>query len=195
VEGDVPKKGNEQRTGKDFYAELASAIGEYASRYKPAKIIVASPSFWKEDLLKKITDPSVTSRVILSTCSSVSVSGINEVLRRPEITAALREERLAEEIAVVEELLAQIAKEGVAVYGPAEVKLAVEAGAVKTLLVADSYLKQKREQRQFAALEQIMKAVEQRKGSVKLISVEHEAGKKLMGLGGIAALTRYKLNT
>ena len=39
-----------------------------------------------------------------------------------------------------------------------------------------------------------MRNVDKSKGDIMIISSEHEAGKKLNGLGGIAAILRYKLN-
>jgi protein pelota len=39
-----------------------------------------------------------------------------------------------------------------------------------------------------------MKTVDNTKGDILIISSEHEAGKKLDGLGGIAAILRFKLN-
>jgi protein pelota len=194
IQGEVQKKAGEQKIQKDFYTELAKSIAEYDRRYLLNHIILASPSFWKEELLDRIKEKALKEKVILATCSSVTTSGINEVLRRPEVRSALHEERLAEEIALVEELLTQIAKNALAAYGTKEVGGTVDAGAVKTLLITDRYLKEKREQGQFLELESMMRSVEQCKGKVQIISTEHEGGKKLQGLGGIAALLRYKVN-
>jgi protein pelota len=43
------------------------------------------------------------------------------------------------------------------------------------------------------ALEDLLKEVEERGGEVTIISAEHEAGAKLLSLGGIAALLRFPL--
>ena len=42
-------------------------------------------------------------------------------------------------------------------------------------------------------LENLMKFVEQSKGEVHIISSDNEAGKKLDGLTGVAAILRFKL--
>ena len=39
-----------------------------------------------------------------------------------------------------------------------------------------------------------MKIVEKQKGEINMISHEHEGGKKLNGLGGIAAILRYRMS-
>ena len=46
----------------------------------------------------------------MATCSSVDKTGINEVLKRPEIKEALKQDRITKEISLVEELLAEISK-------------------------------------------------------------------------------------
>ena len=45
----------------------------------------------------------------------------------------------------------------------------------------------------FEKIDFLMKKVEEMRGKVYLISSEHEGGKKLDGLGGVAGLLRYKL--
>ena len=42
-------------------------------------------------------------------------------------------------------------------------------------------------------LDRIVHSVEQQNGSFTVISSEHDAGKQLAALGGIAAILRYKL--
>jgi len=48
-----------------------------------------------------------------------------------------------------------------------------------------------REQKQMKELEALLNAVEEVKGKIFFISDGHEGGKKLDGLGGIAAFLRY----
>ncbi|MBW3003287.1 mRNA surveillance protein Pelota, partial [Candidatus Woesearchaeota archaeon] len=45
----------------------------------------------------------------------------------------------------------------------------------------------------YGKLEILLKTVESVNGSVHIISTDHDAGKKLHGLGGIAAILRYKI--
>ncbi len=42
-------------------------------------------------------------------------------------------------------------------------------------------------------MERLMREVEERSGKVVVISVEHEAGQKLLGLGGVGALLRFPI--
>ena len=61
------------------------------------------------------------------------------------------------------------------------------------MLITDSFIQKSRSENFYNEVEKIMKAVEKTKGEVQIISSEHEAGKKLDGLGGIAAILRFKL--
>jgi len=59
---------------------------------------------------------------------------------------------------------------------------------VQALIVADERLFEER-----GKIEGLMLKAEQMRGEVHLVNAEHEAGKKLQSIGGIAALLRYPL--
>ena len=194
INGTVPKKADVKQIESNFCKGIVKQLQEYDGRYKLSKIIIASPAFWKEELMKEIEDENLKSKIILATCSSVGENAINEVLKRPEAENALKQDRIAHEFMHVEELFAEISKNNLASYGLKETKNAVIAGAVKTLLITDSFIQQKRNEDKYEEIENLMKTVDNTKGDILIISSEHEAGKKLDGLGGIAAILRYKLN-
>lgn len=190
MKGQVAKKGNEQ-PAKDFYKEISKQTEEYHKRYNPRAIVVASPAFFKEDLMKVIPQ-ELHKKITLATCSSVGENGIREVLKREETKTALKQERIREELALVDELLVQISQQKNAVYGLEETKAAVEIGAVEKMMVTDKFIHKQKEKDQLKKLDELMKTAEQMKGKVIIISSEHEGGEKLDGLGGIAAITRWK---
>lgn len=198
LSGKVEKKGVEDKTLKDkeFYGQLISVLEDYVQRYGIEFIILASPAFWKEDLMKVLEQKNKTlaSKVTLATCNSFGKNAVNEVLSRPEVKSVLKQERVVRETALVEELFVEIAKNGLAVYGLEQCKNAAEAGAVKTLLVTDKLIYDMREKKEYDKLESIMRMVDQTKGDVFIISEEHDAGKKFQGLGGIGGILRYKMN-
>lgn len=194
IKGKVNKKAIEQKSEGNFYQEIIKKIEEYVKRYNIIKVILASPAFWKEELIKELKNEELRKKIILATCNSTGENGIDEVLRRPEVKAALHEDRIAKEINLVEELLTEISKNNLAVYGVKETENAVNAGAVKTLLITDSLIQSSREKNNYEKIDNMMKITDSMKGSVNIISSEHEGGKKLNGLGGIAAILRYKLN-
>lgn len=194
IKGNVKKKGVEERSEGKFYDEIISKMEEYAARYSIIKIILASPAFWKEDLLKEIKDEELKNKIIPATCYSTGNNGIDEVLRRPEVKAALHEDRISREMNLVEELLTEISKNNLAVYGLKDTENAVNMGAVRSLLVTDSLIQKSRDSGNYEKIDNLMKISDSMKGSVNIISSEHEGGQKLNGLGGIGAILRYKLN-
>jgi len=194
IKGEVQKKAEPQKTKNSFYLDIIKQLEEYDKRFNLNTIIIASPSFWKEDLLKELSNDSLRKKIILATCSSVGRNAIEEVLKRSEVREALKQDRVIHEIKLVEDLLKEISTSNLATYGIKEVEQAVNTGAVKVLLVTDSYIYKARENNLYGKLDNLMKLTESMRGKVCIINSEHDGGKKLDGLGGIAALLRYKLN-
>ena len=194
IKGTVTKKADIKQKETNFYKEILKQLEEYDERYGINKIINATPAFWKEELMKEISDQNLKNKIILATCSSVGENAINEVLKRPETEHALKQDRIAHEFKYIEELFAEISKNNLASYGITETKIAATAGAVKILLITDSLIQKKRTEDKYEEIEETMRTVDNTKGDIVIISSDHEAGKKLDGLGGIAAILRFKLN-
>ncbi len=194
LKGKVAKKAVDEKVKDTFYENIIKQLEEYNKRFSLDKIILASPAFWKEDLYKVLKSQELKKKIIQATCSGVDETAIAEVLKRKETQEALRQERVSKEMAVVEELFVAIAKKGPAAYGIKETTQAAEAGAIEQLLVTDKLIQKLREDNTFNKLDKIMKQVDKGKGKVWIISSEHESGRKLQGLGGIAAILRYKLS-
>ncbi|MBW2981906.1 mRNA surveillance protein pelota, partial [Candidatus Woesearchaeota archaeon] len=138
IKGEVAKKEERVSVKGGFYQEIIKSLKEYTTRYKIKNIILASPAFWKEDLMKEIKDKELKEKIVLAACSSVDKGAINEVLKRPEMREVLKQVRSAKEIELVEELLKEISKQENAAYGTDEVEMAANAGAVTQLLITDS---------------------------------------------------------
>ena len=194
LKGNVAKKADIKQTESNFYKEIIEQLTEYDKRYHISKIIVASPAFWKEDLMKELNDADLSKKIILATCSSVGENAINEVLKRPETENALKQDRIAKEYKYVEELLLHIAKNDLACYGLTETSKAADAGAIRTLLITDRFIQSSRVEGKGEEIDHIMKTADNSKGDAVIVSSEHEAGKKLDGLGGIAGILRYKMS-
>jgi protein pelota len=194
IEGDVQKKRIQENKKSSFYPEIIKIMEEYDKRYTLDNIILASPAFFKEDLMKEIKNPELKKKIVLATCSSLKEDAINEVLKRQEIQEVLKKDRISKEVNLVENLLKEISKGELAAYSLKEVKKATEAGAVSEFLITDSLIRKTRQANNFDEIDTMMKLVEQNKGKIHIISSEHEAGKKLDGLGGIGAILRYKLS-
>jgi protein pelota len=195
IKGEVSKKEYKETKGKDFYAEVVKNIEEYAQRFSVKNIILASPAFWKEEALKalKKKNSNLAKQVTLATSNNTGKNGIEEVLKRDEVKTVLKRDRTSKETQIVEQVFKEVSTNGAVAYGLKEVKQAADATAIKELLLTDDFIQKKRAEESFAEVDKIMRSVDKAKGSVHIISTEHDAGKKLDGLGGIAAILRYKL--
>jgi protein pelota len=193
VEGEVQKKEEKAVAKGSFYQEIINLLEEYSNRYKVNNIIVASPVFWKEELMRHIKDENLKKKVVLAACSSVTKNAVDEVLKRPEVREVLKQVRIAKELNLVDEFLRELAKKQAVAYGIKEVANASELGAVRTLLVTDSFIHNIREKENYSELDRIMRSVDKAKGEIHIISSEHESGKKIDGLGGICAILRYSI--
>lgn len=194
LKGTVAKKADVQQPIKNFYAEIIHSLQEYVGRYDINNIILASPAFWKDELMKHLKDEDLKKRIVFATCSSCDKSAINEVLKRPEVQTVLQQDKISSEIMVVEELLSEISKQGAATYGIDETETAANAGAVKSLLVTDHLIQKTRQEATFKRINTIMKIADRTESKIFIISSEHDGGRKLDGLGGIGAILRYKMN-
>ncbi|MFC1768179.1 mRNA surveillance protein pelota [Nanoarchaeota archaeon] len=193
LEGNVQKKDVEVKS-VNFYEEIIKKLEEIVGRQRIDNIILASPAFWKEDLMKKISKDEIKKKIHLATCSAVGKSAINEVLKRKEIQNVMKEDRTTQEINLVEHLFEEISKDEKAAYGTKEVNAASDSGAIEILLVTDGLIKKSREDNNYQELEKLMKNVDSIKGEVHLISSDNDGGKQLDGLGGIGAILRFKMN-
>src|SRR3989344_3592591 len=192
IEGNVTKKREDNAKTENFYASIIKNMKAYAERLQIKQIILASPSFWKEELMKELKDDEIKKIMIQATCSSATKNGIDEVIKRPEVKEALKHERTAREMNSVEELFTEIAKNNLAAYGIKECEKAVEMGAVRLLLITDNLILKSRNENFYRKIDWLMKQTEDTKGDVEIISTEHEGGMKLEGLGGIGAVLRFK---
>jgi protein pelota len=179
--GTVSKKDQEEVKG-NFYKELALDLTAYDQRFNPEHIIVASPSFWKEYLLKEIKN----AKIITASCSDVSINALKEIMKRPELHNALSKSRASLEEQKMQLLLENIAKEN-AFYGLKETEECICMGNVQTLIVSTDFIKQTREKNTYKRLEELMKKTEKLQGDVFIIT-HHQ----LDGLGGIAGIKRWK---
>ncbi|WP_094227308.1 mRNA surveillance protein pelota [Methanolobus psychrotolerans] len=173
-----------------FFQEIAGHLIHAASESEA--IVVAGPGFTKEDFLKYLQpkEPELFSRIVTEDTSSIGMSGFQEVLRRGAVDRIMEESRIARESRLMDELLKQIAIDGKVAYGIEEVKIALDYGSIETLLVADEMLRMEREK---GGIDSFLQEVENTQGKIVVFSTIFEPGQKLLALGGIAALLRFKI--
>ena len=183
------------RSGKQ-YEEKPSVDGYHGEIHSKLKfllepnmpLVLLGPGFEKETLaedLKKI-DPETYKKIYVYHTGQSGMVGINELMKGGMGADVLKESSIGAELEAVEQLMTAISKDGLGTYGPDEVMSAAISGAVDKLLILD---KKVREQ----DLDDMVRAVESQKGSVIIVSSQHDGGKILESLGGIGALLRYKI--
>jgi len=192
LEGEVPKKAFETKKKNVFFEEIVKEIKEYVKRYQITRVVLASPAFWKEEVLKLIDDKNLSRIIVTATCSGVGKNAVEEILRNDEVKKIIVQERIFREREIFDELMKEISKNGLSAYGFEEVKGNVEIGNIKHLLITDRFIKEKKERGSFEELDYLMKRVMELKGGISILNSEDDAGKRLDGIGGIAALLRYK---
>ncbi len=174
--------------GEKDRSAYVTEILEVLRREGPAAtaLVLAGPGFLKEELLRRLVeaDPVLAKRTRVYPTAESGRVGVDELLRSGKASEALRGSVAAEESEVVERLVRALAGGRRAAIGPREVAEAVEAGAVDTLLVSDQLLADP------ATVPVLDRA---RAGRVRFFVVREdgEAGKRLAGLGRIAAILRY----
>ncbi len=172
---------------KEFFAEVAAKLYSMEFKY----LVIAGPGFAKKDFYEFLRERNPEITAILVDTSSIGMRGFVEVLKRRVIDKIAGEIRLAEEAEYIDRLLEGIAKGKRVAYGLEEVKKAYSYGAIDVLLIADEYLLQEREKWD---IDQFMHDVELAGGKIVILSTEFEPGKRLLSLGGIAALLRFDIS-
>jgi protein pelota len=194
----LPGKLEAEKREKAKRAFFKGALKSLRETWTPlhSPIVVIGPGFVKNDFadyVKREAKDIADSIVDVKGVNSAGLSGIQESLRSGILSKALKHMRVAEEMKAMEEVLARLGKgRGDITYGFTDVEKAINYGAVDKLLVADSKLRETTDEER-RALEKLMKRVEEASGEVMVLSTEHEAGTKLLSLGGVAALLRFPL--
>ncbi len=168
-----------EQKSPEYFGKIISDLKKY-----DMKIIIAGPGFAKEDILKQIKDKELKERITTDSVSHTGEVGLQELINRGTIERIIVDSRISEETEIVEKLLAEIMKEGNAVYGLDETQQALQNKALDILLVSDMKVRE---------LEDMMDMAEKIKTKVMIISSKHQSGEKLLGLGGIAGILRYKI--
>ena len=107
--------------------------------------------------------------------------------KRGTVEKLTSENRGALEMMAINNLLSEIGKNSSKIaYGLKETKKAINLGAVSQLLILDTKVASEN-------MGDSMDMVENMKGEVMVISSEHDGGKQLESLGGMAAILRYEI--
>ncbi len=189
------KEGGDPRG--EFFEEVLQKLELLAANVET--IVIAGPGFTKDDFIAYVKQkkPDLEKKFLVEDTSSIGTSGFQEVFKRGAIDRILQKSRITQEALLIEKLLGEIARDkGKVAYGLAEVRRAMEYGAIDTLLIVDETLRAEREKEaglQVQEIEAMLKSVEKARGNIVIFSSEFEPGKRLQALGGVAALLRFRI--
>ncbi|KAJ4991224.1 translation factor [Stagonosporopsis vannaccii] len=222
IEVGVPRKrkggvdGHAKGMDKFFSTTLATLLRQMdlpaaaaaSTTDKTLPLLLASPGFVANAFLAYIKAEATRTtnkplmallpNIVVAHSSSAHVHSLNEILSSPAITTKLSDTKYARETALMDKFLTLMRlDDGRAWYGPREVERAVDKGAVGrgggVLLINNSLFRAQnvRQRRRWVALVDRVRDVEG--GEVRVLSSLHESGKRLEGLGGVAAILTYPL--
>jgi protein pelota len=177
-----------------FRLALNSLNKRWAQNHNP--IVIIGAGYVKTDFVKFLNEEAPEMAKSVADVKSVNnggTAGIDEALRSGVLLKAAHRLRVVNETETMEEVMKRLGKgEATITYGLNAVENAVKMDAVEKLIVADTTIRDAEEQQRLK-LEAFMREAEKRGAKVTVISTEHEAGAKLLALGGIAALLRFPI--
>lgn len=189
-------------SGKGEFAQsrstLFSELADVLARLSVDSIVLAGPGFTKQDAFEHLeeNEPEIAEITRQVDTSSAGARGVHEVLERGVLEDVRAAARIGREGELIEELMRRIGTDEPVTYGLAESATAADYGAIETLLVLDSFVREQRSADGDADIDidQVIRQAEQQGGEVVVFSSEFDPGQRLSNLGGIAALLRYPID-
>lgn len=176
---------NYNSRAQEYFGKIISEIERHDEKY-----IIAGPGFTKDNLKVAITkkNPNLLKQIIFESVSYAERSGVNELFKNGVIEKIAGEERLQQEIKIMDSLLLNIYKEtGLSCYGINETKKAAELFAIDKLIVLDEYL------RTDQICKEVVSIADKNKADIIVFSSQSDSGEKLRGFGKIAAILKFKI--
>ncbi len=172
------------RERSDYLERLLNLVKPEVER--AATLVLTGPGFLKEELARLIPDriPATRGKIRVFPSSVAGLAGVHEVLRSGRAEEVLGESMAAQEAKAVERLVQALGTRDMTALGPSSVEVALDAGAVESLLVLEDLLRD-------PSVGRALETATRQRTHVLIVRRGGEAGSRLMGLGGIAAILRY----
>jgi protein pelota len=211
VETNLPKKRagstDHEKAMQRFYQTTFDSLMRQVDLENPKPILLASPGFTATSFQSFIKAQAASGankqlnqllpKITVAHSASGHLHSLAEVLSGPAVTSKLSDTKFARETQLMDRFYDLMRKDDArAWYGPRECEIAVERGAVGkgggVLLISNSLFRSQNIQTRKRWVKLVDEAKEQ--GSeVRVFSSMHESGKRLEGLGGIAAILTYPI--
>ncbi len=175
-----------KETSQEYYGDIVGILKTYVTKETP--LVVIGPGFTREHFVSfgKTQHPEVFQNYQTHATSHPGMNGVHEALKLGIVEQITKDNRVSLETRLIEKLLEEIKKDGLATYGMHEVEDALNRGAVEHLLVSDVCVRSDQG-------EQLLNLARKTNSSFTIINTLHEAGRKFEHIGGVAALLRFKL--
>ena len=189
-----------------FFGTVLETLLRHVDLNESIPILLASPGYTAGGFLKFVMEGAVRrgdkslmaqkGNFLVVHSSTGQLHSLGEVLKDPQVAMRLKDTKYARETRLMDGFFDLMRKdEGKAWYGPREVEKAAEAGAVGrgggVLLISNGLFRAQdvAVRKRWVRLVDKVKDVEG--GEVRVLSSEHESGRRLEGLGGIAAILTF----
>ena len=175
-------KGAETGSRTTFFDQLISSLQNISG-----PLIIAGPGFVKDDFVKYAKSKSCAGidRAVVVETRRTGRGAVQELVGKGALEKLMGDLQLEREVKMMDEVLLRISREGAVAYGIREVKEAIGYGAAEQVLVADTLLRDKQ-------VMHLIEEAEAMRAMIVVLSSAFEPGERLVALGGIAALLRYK---
>ncbi|KAF5682898.1 translation factor pelota [Fusarium circinatum] len=211
VESVIPKKrdlASDQDAGmRRFFEKTLSTLLRTMDFTQSRPLLLASPGFVAGDFKQYIANQgrdkadkvltAVAKQATVVHSNSGHVHSLNEILKSPEVLAKMKDMKFARETQYVDQFFDMLKlDDGRAWYGTSAVEKAVKEGAVGpgggVLLVNNSLFRSE----DLALRKKYVSLVDKVRsdgGEARVLSSDHESGKRLTMLGDIAAMLNYPM--
>lgn len=172
-----------------YFGEVISVLKPLIAPEEPCPLVILGPGFTREHFSNfgKEKQPALFSNQHLIATGNAGLNGIHEALKMGLADQIVKDNRVALETQHINSLMEEIKKDGLATYGFDQVKVALNTGAVERLLISDQHAKTEEG-------EHLLDLAQKTHSSWTIINTQHETGKAFQGMGGIAALLRFKIS-
>lgn len=211
IEVNLPKKragsSDHDKALQRFYQTTFDSLLRQIDLSDPKPLLLASPGFTASSFQQFIKTQSAagTNRQLQQLVPKITVAhsasghlhSLSEALSSPAVTSKLSDTKFARETQLIERFFDMMRQDDPrAWYGPKECELAIERGAVGkgggVLMISNSLFRSQDIQTRKRWVKTV-DDVKDQGGEVRVLSSMHESGKKLEGLGGIAAILTYPI--
>jgi len=163
---------------KEFFGKIESEIRRQMGDSKK-ELVIVGPGFVKDHFVSFLNGKY---EAIVESVSQEGLTGIKEAIKRGVVKRVESDIRVVEEYQKIEKLLSLMAKGSGCAIGETEVKKALDLGAAEEFFIINKLIHKN---------EAVIKKAYEKNCKVTIISAEHDGGKILKNLGGMAAMLRF----